>query len=62
MALSSAEEGGCEMAFENIVGNESAKKLLRHTLDTGRIGHAYILKVSAERDGFLWQGRLPRQF
>lgn len=32
------------MAFENIVGNESAKKLLRHTLDTGRIGHAYIFE------------------
>lgn len=32
------------MAFENIIGNESAKKLLGYTLSSGRIGHAYIFE------------------
>lgn len=32
------------MTFEQVQGNESAKSLLRHAVDSGRIGHAYILQ------------------
>ena len=32
------------MAFEQVRGNETVKALLRHTLASGRVGHAYILE------------------
>ena len=32
------------MAFEQIAGNEPVKELLRHTLSSGRVGHAYIFE------------------
>ncbi len=32
------------MAFEQILGNETVKALLRHTLTSKRIGHAYIIE------------------
>ena len=31
------------MAFERILGNETVKDLLTHTLSSGRVGHAYII-------------------
>ncbi len=32
------------MNFSDIVGNEFAKKVLRNTLETGRVGHAYVFE------------------
>ncbi len=32
------------MAFERILGNETVKDLLTHTLSSGRVGHAYIIE------------------
>lgn len=32
------------MAFERILGNETVKDLLNHTLSSGRVGHAYIIE------------------
>lgn len=40
------------MIFQNIIGNNSAKNLLRNTLSSGHIGHAYIF------DGMRGTGRM----